>query len=218
MRAALGVFRRAIRHLNGNGYIYVWANLAFVLLSLPIITMPAAWAGLSRLTYHAIREPNADWDEFIGGIKEWLVRGVVLALVNATILMLNGFNLLLHPGSTLGDWALRAFWIGFLVVWFSIQFYMYPLYYAMETPTLRGAFRNALIMVIFNPVYTLTLTALLLIVWSFSTILFASWGLLTVSFMAILANVAVQDRIRKAGYDKPKTPTPEVADEVFYGT
>ncbi len=218
MLSALKVTGRAFRHLNGNGFIYVWANLAFVLFSLPIVTMPAAWAGLARLSYHAIRQPHAGFDEFMGGFKEWFLRGIPLAIANLAVLVLNGFNLLKYPGTSIGDWALRLFWIAFLVIWFSIQFYLFPLYYAMETPRFRGAFRNAIIMVLFNPIYTLTLTIMLLIVWSLSTILFAAWALLTVSFMAVLANVAVQERIRRAGFDQPTATASEITDEVFYGS
>ncbi len=217
MIAALRVSVRAIRHLNGNGFVYVWANVAFLVFSLPLFTMPAAWAGLARLSFYAIRQPHAGFEEFMDGVKEWIVRGIPLAILNLAVVILNGYNLLAYRGVSTVDWALRLFWIAFLVIWFSIQFYLFPLYYAMEKPRLSGALRNAIIMVLFNPLFTLMLSLVLLIIWSFSTVLFALWFLLTFSFMAVLANVAVQDRIRRAGFDQPPA-VPEVTDEFFYGS
>lgn len=218
MISAFRVIGRAIRHLNGNGYIYVWANLAFLLFSLPIITMPAAWAGLCKLSYNALRQPNADWDDFIGGFKEWWKRSIPLALINGVFLVINASNLLVYRGSSVADWVMRLVWIGVLAVWFMIQFYAYPLYYAMEKPTIGGAVRNALIMTLMNPLFTIGLMIGLLILWSFSTILAALWLLLTISAMAIIANAAVQDRLRAAGMQLPTEVPAEVADEVFYGT
>ncbi len=218
MLSALRVIRRAFRHVSGNGYIYVWANLAFILASLPLITMPAAWAGLCKLGYNAIRQPNADWDDLISGFREFLARGVLMAILNALVLFINLTNLLGYRGGEPLDWALRLFWLLVLMVWFSIQFYLYPLYYAMEQPSLSGAFRNAVIMVLLNPVFTLTLTLLLLVIWSVSTVLFALWLLLTVAFMAVAANIAVQDRIQKVGFDRPSDATHTADDEIIYGT
>ncbi|MFN8530852.1 MAG: hypothetical protein U0670_19790 [Anaerolineae bacterium] len=219
MIAAFRVIGRAIRHLNGNGYIYVWANLAFLLFSIPIITMPAAWAGLCKLSYHALRQPNADWDHFIEGFKEWWKRSIPLSLINVVVIAVNGSNLLSYRGDAVGDWALRLVWIAVLVLWFSVQFYAYPLYYAMETPTIRGAVKNAIVMILLNPLFTIGLLIGLLMIWSLSTILAALWGLLTISAMAIIANAAVQDRLRKAGLQPvpPELP-PEVSDEIFYGS
>jgi hypothetical protein len=31
-----------IKHFNLRGYLYVWANLAFVAVSLPVLTIPLA--------------------------------------------------------------------------------------------------------------------------------------------------------------------------------
>lgn len=219
MGSALRVIWRAYRHLAGNGYVYVWANLAFIALSLPIITMPAAWGALCKLSYNALRQPNAEWRDLIDGFKHLLVKGVFMALVNALVIFINVSNLLGYRGDAAGVWALRFLWIAVLVVWFAIQFYMYPLYYAMEKPTLMGAFRNAAVMVLLNPIFTLTLVIVLLLIWSISTVLFALWLVLTVSFMAVLANIAVQDRIRKAGFDQPPPDVPtQVSDEIFYGS
>jgi hypothetical protein len=218
MIAALRVVARAYRHLSGNGYLYVWANLAFLVLSLPIVTMPAAWAGLCRLGYGAIRQPNADWNDLIVGFREFVVRGAFMALLNAAVLFINVTNLLSYTGVSALDWGLRLLWILILVAWFSIQFYLYPLYHAMQQPSLMGAFRNAAVMVLLNPVFTLTLSVILLVIWSISSVLFALWFVLTFAFMSVIANIAVQDRIRKAGFDRPRDDVAPVEDEIIYGS
>ncbi|MDX2161685.1 MAG: hypothetical protein SF162_10195 [bacterium] len=216
MLTAFRVIGRALRHLNGNGYLYVWANLAFLLLSVPIITMPAAWAGLCRLSYYAIRQPAAEWDDFVDGFKAFLKRGLLIGVFNLAFVLINWVNLVSTRGDSLGEWALRFVWLSALIGWFFVQFYAYPLYFAMKTPSLRGAFRNAAVMILLNPFFTLALAFALVILWSLSTILLAAWGLLTVSAMAIIANIAVQDRLRKAGFEPPPENV-TVENETIYG-
>lgn len=209
MLNGLRVIFRGLRHLNLRGYTYVWANVAAVVLCLPIVTIPAAWGGLCKLSYHALRRPNAEWDDFTSGVKEQLGRGILIGLINALVLIINGVNLY----NSLGDDSLmtnflRGVWLFVLFAWFSIQLYFYPLWYAMENPTVTGAIRNAALMVAQNPLFTLTIWLSFLLLWLVSTIFFALWLLLTLSVMAVIANTAVQDRLRAAGIEKPSASPP----------
>ncbi len=198
-----------LRHLNHQGYIYIWANVAWLLLTLPILTAPAAWAGLVRMSYHAQSSPTAEFEHFWIGFREHLKRGVALALINLVVIVINVTNLLAYRDAVgLQAEVMRIVWILALVIWGAMQLYAFPLYYAMEQPSLTGAFRNAAVMIGLNPLFTLAVLAVIAGLIVVSTMLPAAWVLLTGSALASVASSAVQNRLRAAGVGGlPALPT-----------
>jgi hypothetical protein len=87
----------------------------------------------------------------------------------------------------------------------------------METPTLVGAFRNAAVMILLNPFFTLGVWLGVIVVVVLSTAFPAAWFLLTGAALAAIANSAVQDRLRAAGHEATPVQTEGVSDEAFYG-
>jgi uncharacterized membrane protein YesL len=98
----------------------------------------------------------------------------------------------------------RLFWIMALLVWFSVQLYMWTLFYEMENPSLWQALRNAAVMVYLNPWFTLSLWALIIPIAMISVVIPALWLLLTGSLFAIVGTDAALDRLYKAGYRNPQ--------------
>lgn len=213
MLAGLLVGLRTLRHLNQKGHLYIWANLLALGLSLPILTAPAAWAGLVKMSRRAYTQPTASIEDFWEGFRENLRRGIPLALLNILVIGINLFNLLSYAAAppTLPTLALRWVWIFVLACWFLVQLYLWPLYYEMKTPTILGAMRNAAIMVALNPLFSLGILMIALIVSAFSTLLVAAWALLTLGFLAALGTGAVYDRLVAAGLHDP-LPDPTIID------
>jgi uncharacterized membrane protein YesL len=200
MIAGLLTCWRGFRHLNHRGYIYIWANLLWVLLSLPIVTAPAAWAGLIKMSHIAYTERHADLADFWDGFKENLRRGLVMTALNIVVVGINISNLAAYQNqSGLLFLALRWLWIVALLVWFTLQLYMWPLLYQMKQPNLRGAMRNAVIMMLFNPGFTIGLWIGIAVIIVFSTVLVGAWLLLTGGLLAAIATGAVLDRLALSG-------------------
>lgn len=205
------------QHLQFRGYQYIWANLFWVGLSLPVITMPAAFAGLVRFSYYAHRQPTVSFDEFWLGFRENLKRGLVIGILNVVIVVINVSNLMAYQGSDgAGIAALRVVWLVALVGWFAIQLYVWPLLNALERPNLKGAYRNAAVMILLNPLFTLGVWLACGIVILLSTLLPVAWLLLTGSALAAIGNTAVQERLRAAGFDRSSAVVEAQTDEVFY--
>lgn len=190
-----------VKHFNLRGYLYIWANLAFVAVSLPLLTMPVAWAGLVRLSQLAQLRPRVDLDDFWQACREQFWNGLGIGLVSALLLLINLSNLYSYQHETgILIWLLRGLWLGTLFIWFSLQIYIWPLYYEMEKPNLFIAFRNAFIMIICNPLFTIGIWLIIAVVAFLSSILPAAWLLLTVSFFACLSASATLNRLRAVGY------------------
>jgi uncharacterized membrane protein YesL len=208
MRAAW----RGLRHFNHRGYIYIWGNLLWVVLSLPIITAPAAWAGLVKMSFLAQTTPTASLSDLWDAFRTYWRQGVVMGIANTVIIGLNVYNLAVYWDED-GQLfiLLRYAWVLALVGWVVLQLYMWPLFFAMKTPTLGGALRNALVMVMRNPGFTLGVWLVVLLIVVFSIALAIPWLLLTVGALASLSTATVLDRLEAAGI-RERPPSSVVID------
>ena len=205
-----------MRHLNHRGYLYIWANLLWALLSLPIITAPAAWAALVYMSRCAYLNSTVSLDDFWQGFRANLKRGAVMALLNVLVLGINIWNLLAYQNQASAlALGLRAVWLLALAAWILLQFYMWPLLYELKQPSLLGAFRNAAVMILRNPLYSFTLFIIILLLGIISTVLVGAWVLVTASALAALSSGAVLERLAVAGL-RPPLRQPEIAATDFH--
>lgn len=197
MRDGLRAMQRGLANFRHLGYAYIWTNLAFVALCLPIVTAPAAYSALMRIGHRAHTQPSeADLSVFWDTFRANLVRALPWGSANVLFAVINFNNLIAYAGiDTPWVMALEVVWILAAVIWLGMLLYTWPIYYEMAEPTLTGATRNALVMVLQNPFFTLVLLILILLLAAISTVLIASWLLLTWGAIAAIANAAVLDRL-----------------------
>jgi uncharacterized membrane protein YesL len=208
--AIFRVYWRTLRHISLRGYVYVWANVFWVLLSLPIVTAPAAWAGLARLSHRAQTQPTVSLEDFWDGFRSHFRRGLMLGALTALIVYVNVHNLLAYASD---DGALMPFmrvvWLTAIIFWLSLMLYVWVIFEEMEQPTLIGGLRNAAIMALRSPFFTLGLWPGIILLAVVSTIFFPAWLLLTGSTIAALGTSAVLDRLTAAGYRSPDHVDPQ---------
>src|SRR5215207_4977050 len=117
--ALLHIYWQCIKHLNHRGYIYVWANLFWIALTLPIVTAPAAWAALNVLAHRARTRSSVNMDDFWEGFRKHFKRSLLNGLLTLCILIINISNLLGYsnqPGLMM--MVMRLVWLLTLLIWF----------------------------------------------------------------------------------------------------
>lgn len=193
----LRVTWRALGNLRWNGYAYVWANLAFVALCLPVVTAPAAWSALCRVGYLTYTDPSeADLSAFWRTFRRNLWRALPWGLGSALFGYVNLSNLIAYSREDgLLVTGLMVIWLLAGVIWLGVLLFTWPMYYEMAEPSVWGATRNAALMVLHNPLMTLVLLVALALLAVISTVLIAAWLLLTFGVFAAFGNAAVQDRL-----------------------
>jgi hypothetical protein len=217
MLAGLRAGWRGLRHLQNRGYLYIWANVFWALLTVLVITAPAAWAGLVRMSYRLHRQPSASLDDFWQGFRQNFRRTIPLALFNALFLIITISNWINYANRDgVGFAILRSIWVISLIAVFTFQFFGWCFFFAMQQPSLLGAARNAGVMVIQNPLFTLGILLVAATLMIVSVFLPAAWFLLTGGALAAIANSAVLDRLRAVGIEKaPTFAEDEVVDASF---
>lgn len=204
MLRGLAAAKHGIVHVIGRMHTYVLVNILWLLFSLPIITAPAAWAGLCRFSYYALRQPSADIGDFWVGLRANLVRGLPLGIIGLLIAASSITNLVTYPAGD-NPWSglFRLVWIALPIVWLAVQLYAFPLIYAQIDPRLVRAYRNAGTMIALNPFFTLGVWLAAGGVIALSIVLPFAWVLVTGALLAGIGNYAVLDRLREAGLAPP---------------
>ncbi len=201
---AIMVWWRSFRHLEHRGYIYVWANLCFLLLLLPIVTAPTGFAGLVKMSRTAHLSRQSNLNIFWQGVRENFWRGTFLGIVTVSILIINISNLYAYTATTPIEVVLRYTWFGAIIFWLMIMLYFWPLYYEMRSPSILGALQNAALMILLNPGFTLLIWVGVLLWVGLSVIVPPLGMLLTFSMLSILSTRAVFNRLIASGHDAPE--------------
>lgn len=176
--------------------VFVIANIMAGLISLPIITAPIAWAGLSRLAHAAHQEPTCHLDDFWSGCRVYWLHGLLVGVFTAGLMFMlyaNYSTYVLQSGVLFV--LLRAVWFTAAVMWLSTLLYLFPLLERMEHPNLVVGLRNALIMTLKNPFFSLGVMIGVALLCALSSLLIMPWALITFALIASIATAAVENRL-----------------------
>lgn len=190
-------FLRGLNDVRRQGYIYIWANLAFVACSLPLVTIPAAYAALCKVAHHAQTEPyGADLDLFWETFRRHLWSALPWGLVMTAGLFVIVTNMTAYAGVPgVPMQALRVTWLAALAAWAGLLLFTWPMYYEMAEPTVWGATRNAFVLMLRHPAFTLILILFVVVLSVVSTLTIVAWALLSCAAVAAVGTAAVLDRL-----------------------
>jgi uncharacterized membrane protein YesL len=191
------VFALAWRDLWEEMWLLMQANVLWLVLSLPVITLPPATAGLFAVTNRLANGESARMRDFFAGFRAYFLRSWLLVLANAVLPVVIFGNFYFYLGSEgLLFVFLFGFWILAFLFWLALQPYLFPLMLEQVDKRLRVTVRNAVLMVIKGPVSTLLLLIVSAVIIALSLVFVLPVLLLTAAFLALLYNHAVLERLK----------------------
>ncbi len=118
--------------LTTHPWKLVTLNLVFLMFSIPVVTIPAAVCGMSRVLIKLVREGNCFlWSEFIKEFKANLFKSLPFGLLFAVLLFMSYYALSLSTSS--GDsslsifaGAIGLFILGLILLFSSYVFVLLP--------------------------------------------------------------------------------------------
>ncbi|MCD4687281.1 MAG: DUF624 domain-containing protein [Anaerolineae bacterium] len=193
------------------GITLLYLNVLWVLCSLPVITAPAATAALYVTTRDLTHRREISWRAYLRACQTYFFTGWRWVLMNAiaggiVYANLTFYSYMPPPFGPL----LIALWLGAVVVWLMVQMYCFPVMLEQEKWNVRQALRNALVLVLRHPFFTLTYALVAGFFAFISLIIPYLWLLITTALFAFLYNGAVRYLVQVE-----RGATPELEIERF---
>lgn len=175
-------------------------NVLLIALSLTVVLLPAAIAGAFAVTNSVAHGKGQQWDVFWTNARRYKWISSRWALLNVVMIAVFAANLTFYGAieNTLGDVVTIALLITGLL-WLAAQFYFWPFMLEQEHKSVRVALKNGLFLALAEPLYTAVVlsTAALAMVVSIVTVL--PVAVFVFSFLSLLANRAVIERLSAYG-------------------
>jgi uncharacterized membrane protein YesL len=198
MGQAFRVFWEALKDFWDELFLLMLMNVVTVLLMIPVVTFPPALAGLWNAANLVAQGRAIHWSDYFEGFRRYFWKAWGLALLNILVAIVVLTNLRFYTpvnapfkiNPTLSLW-IQAVFVGIALLWLIIQMYPLALLLEQEDQRLRVALRNAAVLLITSPGFTVVLVLLLLIVAIASTVFPVLWFLVTLALYAVVCNKAV---------------------------
>jgi hypothetical protein len=184
-----------------DGFWTAWmAELFWIGLCLPVVTIPAAFAGLYYTMFQLANGESLEWRTFFEGIKLYIWPALRWTGINLLVIaVLGSYTLYLTTSVNISgqDWVQAASGIpfGLLVIWVAVNAFTFPFMLAQEKPSYRMALRNSLTLYLKWPVYAIVFILVNGIVIALSVWLVVPWLIFTTSFTALMACVCVKNKV-----------------------
>lgn len=209
MQAALSVYWRSLRDWY-NGMIGLAAlNGLWFGAALTVVLLAPATAGIYSVTHSAARGTGQHMDDFLRGARNYLWVSLRWLLANVLVIAVFLINIQFYgaaPGILPQVILVALLSVGFL--WLAMQLYVWPFLLVQEDQRLRIALKNAAFLALASPLYTLTLLAGAALAVVLSVVTIAPLALFLTSFLALLGNRAVLERLQAFGKLPGSAPTP----------
>lgn len=192
MIAAWEAIAQAVIDLRYVGVTLAYFNVLWLFSSLLIITAPPAIAALYAITRSLGYRRSVGWRDFLGAQKTYFFAGWRWALLNAAAggIIFANLTFYSYMDDTLGL-LLIGLWIGLACVWIVVQMYCFPVLLEQEEPRLRTAVRNAFVLCLRHPFFTLTYALVVGFIVFISLVVPYLWALITPALLAFIYNRAV---------------------------
>lgn len=188
-------------------YVAMVSNAALPAAAAALVgVVPAApaFAGLYALSKRIIEGRASKLSDFFAGMRAYAVPAWRLYGVWMAGLVLILWNLAFYAGvpGILGG-VLIGFFLYLFMLWSALIIYAFPLMVLMERPSLKQIARNALVMIVSRPIYTLVTMLLMgFILILSSVVLVAPFLLFAVALLALWSTRATQFLIDEAQAQK----------------
>jgi uncharacterized membrane protein YesL len=189
----------SLRDTYAELFVLVGANLLALALSIPIVTGPPALAGLHNLGFHVANGKRVEFSLFWEGFKDYFGDSWKLAALNALIFGVLGVDVWFYLVKVQGAWrvvGLIGLWM--LLIWTVAQLYTFPLLVRQEERKLSLLLKNAVLLTLAYPGFSLTTALLLGLLLALSLAFPVAFVLVGLSFAAVMGAHALRQGIEKA--------------------
>jgi len=155
-------FWKAVVNLYDDLMLLAGVSIVWWLGMLLIVPGPAVTAGLYYMAHRIVHEQRVEFGFFWQEAKVRFGKSWGLAGFNLLALAVLVVNLVFYAGIQNFLRYIAFAWVYLILLWLAIQFHLFPLLFEMERPRLGLILRNAALLTLARPGYSLFLLVLAL--------------------------------------------------------
>ena len=169
-----------------------YLELPWLSILLLLFLLPPSTAGVYYYAHELSHDGSASFSVFWEGTKKYLLKSWLVAWLGVLVAVALAANIWFYGGFE-GGWVIwvQAFFLSLLVYWLATQIYLFPMLLSLKEEKLLLAIRNAALLVVTNPLFTLLLALLLVATIVLSVVVVLPAVFLTTGLVALVANRAV---------------------------
>ena len=171
----------------------------------PLVAIPAGPAilALAAVTRQSTRGRAADRRDYFDAFRAHWKAGLALNTLGMVVLSLLLLNLIFYVFQASETLRLLSILWGYLILfWISMQFYVYPFYFALEKPTFRHSLRMAALGTFANPLFSVLLLLVAFGLTAVSVVLVVLVVIAWPALMALLGEHALRIMLGRAGVEQ----------------
>jgi len=171
--------------------------IAFALLA--VLPLGPACAGLAAVAHRVAEGRASTWRDFFAGMRRytrpsWIIMGVWMVVLLLIIVDLFFYS---NMPNTFG-FTMMIFWFNLMLLWFGALIYLFPLLILQDEPKLRALARNAFLMTMGRPIFTLITLVLMLAISIASVIVPPLAIFITIGFLGQWSMRATLELVKEA--------------------
>ncbi len=152
MRKTLKILWNGLVNAYDAAFAIILSNIYFVVLSIPIITLPLTFAGLFYTNFQIASGESVDWKTFFIGIKLFWWAGIRWTVINFIVLFSTIFYFYLFvERDELWSSALLGLDLGIMAFWILMMFMTFPMMLIQQKPAFLLSLRNTMIFFVHWP-------------------------------------------------------------------
>ena len=191
-----------------DGFWIVWlSNVLWLVLLIPVITIPLAFAGLYASANGLVHGGSLEWGTFFAGIKNHLAASLRWTGANLLVFLLLAFYIWFFSfrAANLTDAGrgLGSLFLILALLWFVLNMYTFPFMLAQQKPSYWNALRNSAVLFLKWPGQALGFTLFNLAVIGLSLWLRFPWLVLGASLPALMSCLCVKDVVDQVNATDP---------------
>jgi uncharacterized membrane protein YesL len=170
------------------------ALIVSLLLFWPLSIVSGA---LCFVTNQIARGIAVGWGTFFTGVRRYWLKSIAVTLINVIVLALIVTNIQFYGLVLQGTWTNFAVsaWLVAGIYWLIAQIYWFPMILELESEKLLPALRNALLLVIISPGFSITMAIVLLLLTVLGIALTVPALLFLTSLFLLITNRATRSRL-----------------------
>ncbi len=205
---AFVVMGRVLKAAYEDLFLCVFMSIAWWIGLLPVVTIAPVTMGAHHVANRIANYKRVDNSFFWEGLRQYIGRGWLLMLICVGAPAAISFNIWFYANSQGYLRIIGVAWMWMLLLAFMIGQYIFPLFWQQDEPSIKLVLRNATILALRHPLYSLLMLLFQLVLLALCAVLTLPLVLLWPALMVLASNFALTGLLQEMGLapEPPEMP------------